>query len=78
MLELEAKADYFQKRCSEEANSTTLGTTMVFEANSWNISTKDQNTIIDLGTHNFVEGSRIACFANINEIKHPSNTLIIE
>jgi hypothetical protein len=69
MLELEAKADYFQKRCSEEANSTTLGTTMVFEANSWNISTKDQNTIIDLGTHNFVEGSRIACFANINEIK---------
>ena len=72
MLELEAKADYFQKRCSEEANSTTLGTTIMFQANSWNISTKDQTTIIDLGEHKFIEGSTIACFANINNINKDS------
>ena len=74
LTELEAKADYFMKRCNEEANSTTLGTTMVFEANNWNISTEDQTTVIDLGNHQFVEGSTIACFANINDVTNKSVT----
>lgn len=68
LSELEAKADYFSKRCREESNATALGTTILFQSNSWNISTKDQVTIIDLGYHDFVEGSEIACFANINNI----------
>ena len=72
LTELEAKADYFYKRCVEETNSTTLGKTLVFEANSWNITTEDQMTIIDLGNHDFVEGSTIACFANINNIDNKS------
>ena len=74
LTELESKADYFMKRCNEEANSTVLGTTMVFEANSWNISTEDQITIIDLGEHQFVEGSTIACFANVNNVDNKSVT----
>jgi hypothetical protein len=68
-LELESKADYFKKRCNEEANSTALGTTILFQANSWNVSTEDQTTVLDLGSHNFIEGSTIACFANINNIE---------
>jgi hypothetical protein len=74
LTELEAKADYFYKRCAEETNSTTLGKTLVFEANSWNITTEDQLTIIDLGNHDFVEGSTIACFANVNNIDNKSIT----
>ena len=68
LTELEAKADYFMKRCNEEANSTSLGTTLVFEANNWNVTTEDQVTIIDLGEHEFVEGTTIACYANISNV----------
>ena len=74
LTELEAKADYFYKRCAEEANSTTLGKTLLFEANSWNITTEDQATIINLGSYNFVEGSTIACFANIPNVDKNSVT----
>ena len=72
LSELEARADYFMKRCNEEANSTTLGLTILFEANNWNITTEDQLTILDLGDHEFVEGGTIACFANINNINKNS------
>ena len=68
LTELEAKSDYFLKRCTEEVNSTTLGKTLVFAANNWNITTEDQQTIIDLGEYDFVEGSTVACFANINNV----------
>jgi hypothetical protein len=69
LSELESKADKFSKKCREESNATTLGTTILFQSNSWNITTKDQITIIDLGDHDFIEGSEIACFANINDIE---------
>ena len=68
LTELESKSNYFMKRCTEEANSTTLGTTLVFAANNWNISTENQTITIDLGNYDFVEGTTIACFANINNI----------
>ena len=74
LSELEAKADYFMKRCNEEANSSSLGTTLVFEANSWNISTEDQITIIDLGNHEIVEGTTIACYANLSNVNKNSVT----
>ena len=69
LLELEAKAEHFQKRCKEEANSSSLGTTIMFQSNNWNVSTKDQITILDLGEYEFIEGSEIACFANINNVE---------
>ena len=72
LTELESKADTYLKRCEQEANSSTLGTTIVFQSNSWNIDTVDQTTIINLGTHNFIEGSSIACFADINNVDRKS------
>jgi hypothetical protein len=72
LLELESKADYFVKRCMEASNSSALGTTIMFQANNWNITTKDQTTIIDLGEHDFVEGSTIGCFANLNNVEKNS------
>lgn len=69
LLELEAKADHFQKRCKEESNSSSLGTTIMFQSNSWNLTTNDQVTILDLGEYDFIEGSEVACFANINNVE---------
>jgi hypothetical protein len=69
LLELEAKAEHFQKRCKEEANSSSLGITIMFQSNNWNVTTKDQMTILDLGEYEFIEGSEIACFANINNVE---------
>ena len=69
LLELEAKAEHFQKRCKEEANSSSLGITIMFQGNNWNVTTKDQMTILDLGEYEFIEGSEIACFANINNVE---------
>lgn len=69
LLELEAKADHFSKRCAEESNSSALGTTIVFQTNNWQLSTEDQVTIVDLDEHDFIEGSTIACFANLNDVE---------
>ena len=68
LTELETKADYYNKRCSEEMYSSTLGTTVFFQSNSWNITEEDEMNIIDLGTLELVEGMDIACFANIENI----------
>ncbi len=68
LTELEARADYFYKRCLEETNSSSFGTTLMFQANNWNVTTEDQITIVDLGDYEFVEGTDIACYANINDI----------
>ena len=68
LTELEAKADYYRKRCTEEIHSTTLGTTVLFEANSWNITEENEMNIINLGSMNLIEGMEIACFANIENI----------
>ena len=68
LTELESKANYFMKRCEEEANATTLGTTLMFSSGNWNITTQDQLTIIDLGNHELIEGATISCHANINNV----------
>jgi hypothetical protein len=69
LLELESKASSFKQRCTEEANSTALGTTIFFQSNNWLISTEDQMTILDLGPIDFIEGQTIACFANVNDVE---------
>lgn len=68
LTELEKKADYYKKRCSEEMYSSTLGTTVFFQSNSWNVIEEDEMNIIDLGTLELVEGMDIACFANVENI----------
>lgn len=68
LLELESKALEFLRRSKEEANATALGTTIMFKTNGWNLTTKDQYTILDLGSYDLIKGSTIACFANINNV----------
>lgn len=68
LTELEAKSEYCRKRCSEEINSTTLGTTVFFKANAWDISEEDEVTTINLGQIQLIEGMEISCFANIDGI----------
>lgn len=66
MTYLEDMAKHFKDRSQEEVNSTTLGTTLFFKSGNWDISTKDDVTIVDLGSVDLVQGSRVACFANVN------------
>ena len=68
LSELESKADYYRKRCTEEIYSTTLGTTVFFQGNNWNIIENNEVNIVDLGTMSLVQGMEIACFAEINNI----------
>lgn len=69
LTELEAKAEYCKKRSTEEINSTTLGSTIFFKANGWDITEEDQTTIINLGKISLIEGMEISCFANIEDIQ---------
>ncbi len=68
LTELEAKADYYKKRCTEEIHNTTLGNTIFFQANSWQITEENEMNIIDLGTMDLIEGMELSCFAEINNI----------
>lgn len=68
LTELEAKSEYCRKRCSEEINSTTLGTTVFFKANAWDVSEEDEVTTISLGQVELIEGMEVSCFANIDGI----------
>lgn len=63
---LEATVDKYEKRAKEETNSTTLGKTIFFESNKFNVETLDDSVIIDLGNINLLKGTKIACFANVN------------
>ena len=69
LTELESKADYYRKRCTEEIHSTTLGTTVFFQANNWKIREENEMNIIDLGTVKLIEGMEISCFAEINDVE---------
>lgn len=63
---LDSLVDKYEKRAKEETNSTTFGRTIYFESKSFDIETKDNQTIIDIGEIDLISGSTIACFANIN------------
>lgn len=78
LTELETKADYYSKRCTEEINSSALGTTIFFESNSWNLIEEDEMNIIDLGPMTFVEGIDIACYAHINDVEENSVVFYFE
>ena len=67
LAELESKADYYRKRCTEEIHSTTLGSTVFFQANGWDIDENDESNIINLGNIELIEGMEIACFYNFIE-----------
>jgi hypothetical protein len=75
LSELESKADYYKKRCTEEIHSTTLGTTVLFRANNWNITENDETNKINLGSMNLIQGMDIACFLNFKEGEEVSKDL---
>ena len=72
VTELEQKVYNLKCRMNEEINSTTLGTTIFFKANNWESETNDDITTISLGELDFINGSEIALFANINNIEADS------
>ena len=57
---------------NEEINSTTLGKTILFQANNWKSETNDNITTISLGKMDLINGSEIALFANIKNIEADS------
>lgn len=69
LIEMEQKAINLKRRMDEEVNSTTLGTTIFFKSNQWEPEVNDDTTIIPLSNINLIDGSRIAMFANINNIE---------
>lgn len=66
---LEDKANFYLQKSKQEANSTSLGTTLLFKNSNYNISTYNATTTIDLGTVSVHQGSRISCYFNANEIE---------
>lgn len=64
--ELENKANMYEQRFNEEMNTSSLGTTIFFQSNNWNITTKDEYTIIDLGSIDLIRGSKIALYCNVD------------
>lgn len=66
MTYLEDTAKTYEKRLNEEINSTSFGKTIFFKAGNWDIDTSDENIKVDLGKIELINGSDIACFANIN------------
>lgn len=69
LTELEFKTSNFKKRMDEEMSTSSLGNTLFFESNSWNSSTKDNITTINLGDLTMVQSAEIAFFANINNVE---------
>ena len=64
--------DILNGRMNEEINSTTLGKTILFQANNWKSETNDNITTVSLGKMDLINGSEIALFANIKNIEADS------
>ena len=66
MSNLESIANHFKKRANEEINGTSLGQTLLFKTNDWEIDFNDDSVEVALGELELIQGSEISCFANIN------------
>lgn len=72
VVELEQKVYSLKQRMNEEINSTTLGKTILFQANNWKSETNDNITTVSLGKMDLINGSEIALFANVKNIEADS------
>ena len=72
LIELEQKAFELERRMNEEINATALGKTIFFKSNAWEQETNDDTTVVPLGNINLIDGSKVAMFANINNIEADS------
>ena len=68
LVEMEQKVNTFKQRMDEEINTSVLGTTIFFKSNQWEPEVNDDTTVIPLTQMKLIQGSRIALFANINNI----------
>lgn len=66
MVYLESLAEHFKKRANEEIKGTSLGKTLLFKTDNWDIDVNDESLDIFVGTVDLIQGSEISCFANIN------------
>lgn len=65
---LESTAEFYEKQAEYETKTTTLGKTLFFQHNNFDILEYENSTTINLGKVQLTPGSRIACFANINNV----------
>lgn len=66
---LEDVAAMYKTKAMQEANSTSLGNTILFQNSNYKIATQNNNHFIDLGELNLRKGSRVSCIVNANNIE---------
>lgn len=69
MTYLESLANHFKKRADEEIKGTSLGKTLIFKTDDWDIDINNESLDIFIGSLDLIQGSEISCFANINNTK---------
>ena len=69
MTYLESLANHFKKRADEEIKGTSLGKTLLFKTDNWDIDTNNESLDVFIGSLDLIQGSEISCFANINNTK---------
>lgn len=60
--DLERKVNYYLLKSTEEVASTSIGKTIFFQSDSFNIKQNNSSTIIYLGNIDITNGSNISCF----------------
>ena len=63
---LESLATHYKKRSNEEINGTSLGKTLLFKTDNWDLDINDDGVQVNIGEIELTQGSEISCFANIN------------
>lgn len=69
LLDLQKRANYYKTKAEQETNTTSLGKTILFKNDSYNIKIKDHVAIIDLGKVALHNSFKVACLLNANEIE---------
>lgn len=68
--ELQSLSEVYLKRTELETFSTSLGKSILFQYNKFDINKKDNNTIINLGQVELEKADRIICIARINNVTY--------
>lgn len=66
MEDLERKVNFYLLKSTEEVASTSIGKTIFFQSDSFNIKQNNSSTIIYLGNVDITNGSKVSCFITGN------------
>lgn len=69
MENLEERMHFYTNKATQEANTTSLGKTILFKNRNYNIKTNNNLTLIDLGKVTLHPGARIAGLLDADEIE---------